>query len=114
MHSDWHAVARTIEDRMDQLGLSQTDLVRRSGVSDATIRKLQRGDATGEFRRPVLAAVSRALEMHPGALSAIARGDEPPRVRDFLDRRLLMEKLRAVREALNDLEDVIARAQPGS
>ena len=112
MEPNWAAVARAVSERMDELGMSQMDLVRRSGVSDATIRRLTRGDDRYGFRRTSLAAVSKALGWRPDALTAISRGEDPPRTVDYLDRQTLIEKVRAVRVACDELEDIVRRTAP--
>lgn len=110
---DWPAVERAVNDRLSELGWTQADLVRESRISDATIRRLQNASrAEGGFRRDVLAAVSRALGWPPGTLTAISRGDPPPRTQDYLDRELLVRKITAVREAVDDLEEVVRRSRP--
>jgi transcriptional regulator with XRE-family HTH domain len=71
--SDWAAVARVVNDRMSLLDLTQRELSERSGVSVATLRKIQQGD---DQRRSAttLAAISRALGLADDHLRRIANG----------------------------------------
>lgn len=71
-----------------------------------------RGDHEQGFRRQSLAAVAKALGWRPDALTAISHGEEPPRTVDYLDRATLFEKVRAVRAAVDELEDVVRRTAP--
>jgi transcriptional regulator with XRE-family HTH domain len=56
----WADVAAVVNDRMAAKGLSQRDLAERSGVSPATLRKIQHGDAQAR-NRSTLTGLSRAL-----------------------------------------------------
>ena len=71
--SDWAAVAKVVNDRMSRLDLTQRELSERSGVSVATLRKIQQGD---DQRRSAttLAAISRALGLADDHLRRIANG----------------------------------------
>jgi transcriptional regulator with XRE-family HTH domain len=57
---DWAAVARVVNERMHERGITQRELSDRSGVSVATLRKIQRG-VDQDRNRTTLANVSRAL-----------------------------------------------------
>lgn len=57
----WQRVAVAVTARMDQLGMSQADLVRRSGLSDPTVRSLMTDKLRGEPRRPSLRKLCDAL-----------------------------------------------------
>lgn len=57
---DWQAVARLINDRMRETGMSQRELSERSGVSTATLRRVQHGESQTRSRA-TLASISRAL-----------------------------------------------------
>jgi transcriptional regulator with XRE-family HTH domain len=56
----WADVANAVNDRMAAQGLSQRELAERSGVSPATLRKIQHGDEQAR-NRSTLANISRAL-----------------------------------------------------
>lgn len=70
--------AKGINERLSDLGWSQSDLVRESGVSATTIRWLQNGDHR-TYRDQTLARVSKALGWPPGALRRLLlEGTKPP------------------------------------
>ena len=56
----WADVATAVNDRMAARGISQRELAERSGISPATLRKIQHGDAQAR-NRSTLSGVSRAL-----------------------------------------------------
>jgi transcriptional regulator with XRE-family HTH domain len=58
--TDWALVARVVDDQMAERGMTQRELAERSGVSEATLRRIQGG---GEQRhaRGTLASISRTL-----------------------------------------------------
>ena len=73
----WLAIGHLIFDRMEQLGISQTRLVIRSGLSKAIVGELVHGKARQRSPR-TLAALSNALEWHPDYLECILEGRTPP------------------------------------
>jgi transcriptional regulator with XRE-family HTH domain len=56
----WAEVAAVVNEQMAARGLSQRELAERSGLSAATLRKIQHGDAQAR-NRSTLTALSRAL-----------------------------------------------------
>lgn len=76
--NNWEAVAVAIHQRMVDLGISQRELAKRSGLSPATVRELQCNYA--ERRRPArtMQAVSVALQWPRDHLTAILRGEAHP------------------------------------
>lgn len=67
----WADVATVVNDRMTARGISQRELAERSGVSPATLRKIQHGD--GQARnRSTLAGLSRALGLPEDHLWRVA------------------------------------------
>lgn len=105
----WGAVAEAITARMAELALSQADLVRTSGVSDATIRKLMRGEA-GNYRPDRLAKVSQALGWGPDGIDRIRAGTQPnhsaPAMSDRLDRlEAQMQEVLAIVRRLDTTRD---------
>jgi nucleoid-associated protein EbfC len=73
----WALVARVVNDQMAERGMTQRELARRSGVSAATLRKIQRG---GEQRRSraTLVSVSRALGLPDDHLWRVSQGAGDP------------------------------------
>lgn len=76
---DWAAVARAVNERMRELGISQRELAERSGISPATLREIQHG-TNRQRSRSTLAAISRALrwpEDHLRRISVEGQANEP-------------------------------------
>lgn len=79
MTEDWAAVARAINERVNELGIRQRDLAERSHVSQAIVRELQRNTVARRRSARTLEALSAALEWHPGHLLAVLHGNRPLR-----------------------------------
>ncbi len=79
MTEDWAAVARAINERMNELGLRQRELAERSHVSQATIREIQHHTVERRRSGRTLEALSLALEWHPGHLAAVLAQRKPLR-----------------------------------
>ncbi len=74
----WAWTAQTaINDRLDDLGWNQQELVRRSGVSATTVRWLQQGEVH-TYRSATLSRVSKALGWPGGALGKLLKGGDVP------------------------------------
>jgi len=104
----WAWIAKTaINDRLDDLGWNQQELVRRSGVSATTVRWLQQGEVHS-YRSATLSRVSKALGWPGVALGRILKGgvvpefdtDDPPVV--------------SMADALNDHLADIVTARPAA
>ena len=67
----WADVATVVNDRMTTRGLSQRELAERSGLSPATLRKIQHGDDQAR-NRSTLAGLSRALGLPEDHLWRVA------------------------------------------
>lgn len=85
MSEDWSAVARAINERMNELGLRQGELVERSHVSKAIVREVQHNVVQRRRSGRTLEALSVALGWHPRHLSAVLAGRRPPVPGDPLD-----------------------------
>jgi transcriptional regulator with XRE-family HTH domain len=85
MDQDEHEPAATdavrtmwaIQERLDDLGWNQFDLVRESNVSATTIRWLQSG-VERTYRPGTLAKISKALGWPAGAIRQMLAGEQPP------------------------------------
>lgn len=75
--ADWALMARVVNDQVAERGMTQRELAERSGVSEATLRKIQSG---GEQRRTraTLASISRALGFPDDHLWRVSRGATDP------------------------------------
>lgn len=78
MTEDWAAVARAINQRMTELGLTQRELIERSQVSKATVGELQRNSAQRRRSARTLEALSIALKWNPDHLLAVLSGRRTP------------------------------------
>jgi transcriptional regulator with XRE-family HTH domain len=75
---DWTAVSRAVNQRMDELGLNQRELIERSQVSRATVGEIRRNEAQRRRSTRTLEALSIALDWHPQRLAAVLRGHRLP------------------------------------
>jgi transcriptional regulator with XRE-family HTH domain len=72
--NDWEAAGKAFLARRKSLGMKQVDVSRRSGVSDVTIRKTERGEPWS--RDPViLANLALAVDWPHDQLQRIAAGE---------------------------------------
>lgn len=106
---DWPRAGQVMREQMAELGWNQMELVRRSGVSDATIRKLMRG-VRQAYRPQSLAEISKALGWPPQTMERLSRGEPKPKVADFLDRQMLLRRVTEIRRAVDALEDDLRRS----
>jgi transcriptional regulator with XRE-family HTH domain len=74
---DFQRLAGAIQARATALGLSQQDLVSRSGLSRTTVQKLWQGDDTYAPSRRTRVAIEDALDWAPGSVEAVLAGGEP-------------------------------------
>ncbi|MFB9930141.1 transcriptional regulator [Amycolatopsis halotolerans] len=118
MSEDWAAVARAINQRMADLGLSQRELIARSQVSKATVREIQHNRAQRRRSERTLEALSLALELHAGHLAAVLAGRRPPepgepapRGDDDIPGRLAVieHQLREITDRLREMNGVTER-----
>src|SRR5262249_57016471 len=72
---DWDAVARSIDERLASLDMTQAELAIRAHVAPETIREL-RNNLRPRRRNPrTLAAISQALGWDPGHLARVLESD---------------------------------------
>lgn len=105
MARDWQAVADAINTRSAERGLTQKALADVSGVSVATLRKLQKGEP-GDRGRPVLMALSVALGWAPGHLQALS--DDVPGSSTPDAGAALRADVDALRAELDDVQQRLA------
>jgi transcriptional regulator with XRE-family HTH domain len=92
---DWAAVATAMRDRLDEQGMTMTDLAARSGVSLTTVRELVHVLNTRRRQPRTLVSLSTALGWPSEHLGTVLRGRAaaaPP-----------ADDLAAVRRELRDL-----------
>lgn len=78
MSEDWAAVARAINERVNELGWRQRELAERSQVSQAIVRELQHHTVERRRSARTLEALSATLGLHPQHLHAVLNGQRPP------------------------------------
>jgi transcriptional regulator with XRE-family HTH domain len=103
---NWQAVADAINTRLAERGMTQRALAEASGVSTATLRKIQKAEPA-DRGKPVLMALSVALAWPPGHLQALS-GDEEAPVDPTQD---LREQVAAIRADLDAVHDRLARVE---
>jgi transcriptional regulator with XRE-family HTH domain len=72
----WADVAKVVNERMAERSMTQQELATLSGVSVATLRKIQAG-VSQQRTRGVLANISRALGLAEDHLWRVSRGEAP-------------------------------------
>ncbi|OLF10478.1 transcriptional regulator [Actinophytocola xinjiangensis] len=126
MSEDWAAVAKAINERVNELGWRQRELAERSRVSQAIVRELQHHTVERRRSTRTLESLSVTLGWHPQHLDAVLHGRRPPEVNepitdqgDTLWSRLdaLEQRLEEITERLDDLKSgmttVIDNVRPG-
>jgi transcriptional regulator with XRE-family HTH domain len=76
---DWAAVATAVNQRMAERGLSQREVIKRSDLSKATVREIQKNIKPRHRKARTLEALSVALEWNAGHLAAVLEGRIPPK-----------------------------------
>jgi transcriptional regulator with XRE-family HTH domain len=103
---DWTAVAAAMRDRMDERGLTMTDLAARSGVSLTTVRELLHVLNTRRRQPRTLSSLSSALGWQAEYLGSVLRGrpvvDTPPD-----DLAAMHRELRDLRSRVEALERMV-------
>jgi transcriptional regulator with XRE-family HTH domain len=74
---NWQAVADAMNTRLAERGMTQKALAEASGVSVATLRKLQKAEPA-DRGKPLLIALSVALGWAPSHLQAVSEGEPAP------------------------------------
>lgn len=74
MNQDWSAVAAALRDRLDEQGMTMTELAARSGVSLTTVRELVHVLNTRRRQPRTLASLSAALGWPSEHLGSVLRG----------------------------------------
>lgn len=112
MSEDWAAVAKAIDERVNELGWRQRELAELSRVSQAIVRELQHHTVERRRSARTLESLSVTLGWHPQHLDAVLHGRRPPEVDepvtdrgDSLWSRLdtLEQRLDEITERLDDL-----------
>jgi transcriptional regulator with XRE-family HTH domain len=78
MPENWVKVGLAVRKRLTELELSQTELIRRSQVSKATVGEIVHGAVWRNRSVRTLQALSEALEWHTDHLQSVLMGAKPP------------------------------------
>ena len=104
MQQDWQAVGTAISARLDEQGMTMTELAARAGVSLTTVRELVHVLSTRRRQPRTLAAISNALGWPDDHLGKVLRGKVlavPPNPSEPPD---LAARVRVVEERLSEIE----------
>ncbi|AHH95112.1 hypothetical protein GCM10010174_56250 [Kutzneria viridogrisea] len=116
MSEDWAAVAKAINERVQELGLLQRAVAERADVSQAIVRELQYNTVERRRSARTLEALSVALEWHPQHLTAVLRGRRPPapgeEAEEELSARLaaIEDRLTEITQRLDEISSHLAAA----
>lgn len=107
MSEDWTAVARVINERVNELGWRQRELAERSNVSQAIVREIQHHVVERKRSPRTLESLSTALGLHPQHLEAVLHGRKPPQVDEPVtrDETTLWSRLDRLERRLDDITD---------
>ncbi|QIZ37871.1 XRE family transcriptional regulator [Saccharopolyspora sp. ASAGF58] len=117
MSEDWAAVARAINERVNELGWRQRELAERSNVSQAIVREIQHHVVERRRSSRTLESLSVTLGWHPQHLISVLHGRKPPEPdepvtasADTIWSRLdaLEHRMIEITERLDDLKDDLA------
>ncbi|MEV4644277.1 helix-turn-helix transcriptional regulator [Saccharopolyspora sp. NPDC049357] len=117
MSEDWAAVAKAINERVNELGWRQRELAERSNVSQAIVREIQHHVVERRRSARTLESLSIALGWHPQHLLFLLQGRKPPEtdepISDSADTvwsRLdsLEQRMDEITERLDDLKGDLA------
>lgn len=106
MSQDWSAVGAAIRARLDDRGMTMTELASRSGVSLTTVRELVHVLNTRRRQPRTLASLSVTLGWPEDHLGTVLRGqaaEEPT-----------PDALSAIRSELRDLRDRVEALERGT
>lgn len=106
MNQDWSAVSAALRARLDEQGMTMTELAARSGVSLTTVRELVHVLNTRRRQPRTLASLSSALGWPAEHLGTVLRGrpvTEPA-----------VDNLASVRRELRDLRERVEALERAS
>ena len=106
MDQDWAAVGAAIKARLDEQGMTMTELAARSGVSLTTVRELVHVLNTRRRQPRTLTSLSTALGWPAEQLGAILRGQSTT--------ALPRDELAVIRGELRDLRSRVEALERGA
>src|SRR5882757_2429988 len=109
MEHDWQAVGDALTARLDEQGMTMTDLAGAAQVSLTTVRELVHVLNTRRRQPRTLAAISEAVGWPADHLGKVLRGQVPAGPSDPAQRADLATRLDAVERRLAEIERQISR-----
>lgn len=104
MSQDWTALGRAIADRLEDQGMTMTDLANKSGVSLTTVRELVHVLNTRKRNPRTLVALSEALAWPADHLAKVLRSQAGTSDAPKSEMDALREELRELRDRVTALE----------
>lgn len=107
MSEDWAAVAKAINERVNELGWRQRELAERSNVSQAIVREIQHHVVERRRSARTLESLSTALGLHPQHLEAVLNGRTPPPADEPVmpGQTSVLSRLDSLERRLDDITD---------
>jgi predicted transcriptional regulator len=104
---DWAAVAKAINERVNELGWRQRELAERSHVSQAIVREIQHHTVQRRRSTRTLEALSVTLGWHPQHLGTVLSGRTPPAADEPISPTgdTVWSRLDALEERLDEITD---------
>lgn len=110
MDQDWNAVGDALRARLDELGMTMTDLASKSGVSLTTVRELVHVLNTRRRQPRTLVSLSTALGWPGEHLGSVLRGRPLSEPTTFDDLASVHNELRDLRRRVEALERAVGEA----
>ncbi len=104
MDQDWSAVGKAITERLDERGMTMTDLAAKSGVSLTTVRELVHVLDTRRRQPRTLVALSETLGWPGDHLAKVLHGRAAPAA-DQSDLDVLKVEMVELRNRVTELEN---------
>ncbi|MCY7343669.1 MAG: XRE family transcriptional regulator [Pseudonocardia sp.] len=108
--NDWDAVASAIQDRLNDMRVTQMDVASRAHVSLTTLRELQHNLNPRRRRPQTLSAVSEALGWPSDYLARVLHGEPARAHADEVDDSVL-RSLRSLESEIELLRGRVARVE---
>lgn len=109
---NWAAVAETIRARLAELGMTQKELVARSGVSESTVRQLQNNYGPRRRNRHTLEDISKGLRLPADYLTRVLDETAPGGEHGPSDS--WQAEVAELRERIDDLTSRVAALERGN
>jgi transcriptional regulator with XRE-family HTH domain len=107
---DWAAVAKAINERVNELGWRQRELAERSHVSPAIVREIQRHTVERRRSPRTLESLSTTLGWEPQHLDTVLKGRRPatPVKQNAGSRETTLSRLDTIERRLDEITQILA------